>query len=111
MRVAKYTLKQAQTSADFLRTLALADHWQLEEASMNGATMTLARYYAKQAVKEQWRAAGLKLQNFEASELSRAANAHLDNHPELIAIATERYRDFVKRGLLQPPRNRRKASQ
>jgi hypothetical protein len=78
---------------------------------MTGSEMTLARYYAKQAVKEQWRAAGLKLRHVEVSELSRAANVYLDNHPELIAIATERCRDFVKRGLLRPPRNRRKASQ
>ena len=71
---------------------------------MTGATMTLARYYAKQAVKEQLRAAGLKLHDFEASELARAANAYLDDHPELIAFASERYRSLVASGRLRHPR-------
>jgi hypothetical protein len=73
--------------------------------------MTLARYYAKQAVKAQWLGQGIKLVHVEASELSRAANVYLDNHPELIAFATERYRSFVESGQLKPPRNRRKPSQ
>ena len=78
---------------------------------MKGSEMTLARYYARQAVKEQWRAAGLKPQYIEAGELTREANAYLTNHPELIAFATERYRSFVESGRLKPPRNRRKPSQ
>lgn len=73
--------------------------------------MTLARYYAKQAVKAQWLGQGIKLVHVEANELSRAANVYLSNHPELIAFATERYRSFVESGRLKPPRNRRKPSQ
>jgi hypothetical protein len=73
--------------------------------------MTLARYYAKQAVKAQWLGQGIKLVHVEANELSRAANVYLGNHPELIAFATERYRSFVESGRLKPPRNRRKPSQ
>jgi hypothetical protein len=79
--------------------------------AVTGSEMTLARYYAKQAVKAQWRAAGLKPQDFETSKLTRAADGYLTNHPELITLASERYQDFVKRGLLRPPRNRRKPSQ
>ena len=78
---------------------------------MKGSEITLARYYAKKAVKEQWRAQGLKLQDFQASELAREANAYLANHPELIAFATERYQDLVKSGPLRPPRTRRKPNQ
>jgi hypothetical protein len=72
--------------------------------AVTGSEMTLARYYAKQAVKAQWRAAGLKLQDFKTSELAQAANDYLDNHPELIAFATERYRNLVASGRLRPPR-------
>jgi hypothetical protein len=78
---------------------------------MTGATMTLARYYAKQAVKEEWKRRGLKPHHIAASQLNLAADAYLTNHPELIALATERYRYFVESGRLKPPRMRRKASQ
>jgi hypothetical protein len=55
---------------------------------MTAGEMTLARYYAKQAVKAQWRAAGLKLQDFKASELNRATEAYLSEHRgELITKA------------------------
>ena len=72
---------------------------------MSGSVMTLARYYAKQAVKRELQAQGVKLVHVEASELSRAANDYLDNHPELIAFATERYRYLVESGYLKPPTN------
>ena len=78
---------------------------------MNGAVMTIAKYFAREAVKRELRAQAIKLQTVEASELSRAANDYLTNHPELIEFAAARYQDCVKRGLLKPPRNRRKASQ
>ena len=78
---------------------------------MKGSEITLARYYAKQAVKEQWLAQGLKLQDFQTSEISRAADAYLTTHPELIAFATQRYRSFVESGLLRPERTRRKPGQ
>jgi hypothetical protein len=73
--------------------------------------MTLARWYARQAVKRELYAQGIKLVHIESCEITRTANRYIDDHPEIIALATERYRDFVKRGLLRPPRNRRKASQ
>jgi hypothetical protein len=73
--------------------------------------MTIARYYAREAVKRELRSQAIKLQTVEASEITRAANRYIDDHPELIAFAAARYQDCVKRGLLKPPRNRRKASQ
>jgi hypothetical protein len=69
---------------------------------MNASEMTLARYYAKQAVKEQRRAAGLKPQDFEFRELAQAADGYLSNHPELITFASERYRSLVATGRLRP---------
>jgi hypothetical protein len=77
---------------------------------MTGSEMTLARYYAKQAVKEQWQRRGVKPHHIVASELSRQADAYLDQHPELIALATERYKDFVKRSLAQRQKNLRKVT-
>jgi hypothetical protein len=81
------------------------------EVTARIGAMTLARYYAKQAVKAQWQAQGLKLQNIEASEISQAANAYLDQHlAELVAFATERYLSFVESGRLHHRINRRKPS-
>ena len=74
--------------------------------------MTLARYYAKQAIKAQWRRQGIKLHHVEASELAQAADAYVSQHrEELIAFASERYRSFVESGRLHWPRTRRKPSQ
>jgi hypothetical protein len=78
---------------------------------MNGAIMTLARYSARQAVKRELYAQGIKLAHVEASEITRAANRYVDEHPEIIAFATEQYWDFVKRGILRPERKPRKAGQ
>jgi hypothetical protein len=78
---------------------------------MNGAVMTLARYYARETIKRALKAQGLKLAHYEASELTRKANAYIEDHPEIITLATERYRDFVERGILRPERKPRKQSQ
>jgi hypothetical protein len=75
---------------------------------MNGAVMTLARYYARQAVKRELYAQGIKLAHVEASEITLAANQYIDDHPEIIAFATERYWSFVESGRLKPPRTRKK---
>ena len=78
---------------------------------MNGAVMTIARYHAREAIKRELRSQGIKLSHVEASEITIAANKYVDDHPEIITFATERYQDCVKRGYLKPPRNRRKAGQ
>jgi len=78
---------------------------------MTGAEITIARYYAREAVKRELRNRGIKLQDVEAREITVAANQYIDDHPEIIAFASERYQDCVKRGLLRPPGNRRKPSQ
>jgi hypothetical protein len=78
---------------------------------MNGAVMTLARYHARQTIKRELLAQGLKLSHVEASEITRAAIVYLDNHPELIVKATEQYRYLVESGRLKAPRKRRKPSQ
>jgi hypothetical protein len=54
---------------------------------MTGGEMTLARYYAKQAVKALWQRQGIRWQHIEASELARETRAYLTNHPELVEQA------------------------
>jgi hypothetical protein len=79
--------------------------------NMNGAVMTLARWQARQAVKRELYAQGIKLQSVESREITIAANKYIDEHPEIITFATEQYWDFVKRGILKPERKLRKAGQ
>src|SRR5215831_18440169 len=76
----------------------------LEELPMNGAVMTLARWHARQAVKRELYAQGIKVAHVEASEITRAANQYVDDHPEIIAKACESYRSLVASGRLRPPR-------
>ena len=71
---------------------------------MNGAVMTLARWHAREAVKAQSRAQGIKLIHVEAGEISRAANQYVDDHPEVIAKAWDSYDRLVALGRLRPPR-------
>jgi hypothetical protein len=78
---------------------------------VTGAVFTIARYYAREAVKRELLGQGLKLSHIEASEITRKANRYIDDHPEIIAFATERYRSFVESGRLKNPRNRRKPTQ
>jgi hypothetical protein len=78
---------------------------------MNGAVMTLARWHARKAIKRQLYAEGIKLATVESREITIAANKYVEDHPEMIAFATEQYHDFVKRGLLKAPKERRKPRQ
>jgi hypothetical protein len=73
--------------------------------TMNGAIMTLARYEARQIIKRELYAQGIKLSHVESREITIAANKYIDDHPEIIAFATERYHDFVKRGILKPEKS------
>ena len=73
--------------------------------------MTLARWNARKEIKRELYAQGIKLPSVERREITFAANRYVDDHPEIIAFATERYWDFVKRGILKPERKPRKASQ
>jgi hypothetical protein len=57
--------------------------------------MTLARYYAKRNVKEEWRRQRKHWVWIEASELTKASMAYLAEHPELIEEA--------KRSLIELP--------
>jgi hypothetical protein len=45
---------------------------------MNGAEMTLARYYAREAIKRELYGQGLKLSHIEACEITRRANAYIE---------------------------------
>ena len=82
-----------------------------------GAAVTLARYFAKRAVKDEWRRQGLKPQYLDASELTKAATAYLNDHPCLLDEAertlaewesSPRYRSFVESSATAQHRKPRK---
>jgi hypothetical protein len=82
----------------------------MEDHHMNGAIMTLARYQARQVIKRELYAQGIKLAHVEASEITRAANRYVEDHPDIIAFAEERYRSLVASGQLRPPRQKKLCS-
>jgi hypothetical protein len=49
--------------------------------------ITLARYYAKRNVKEEWKRRKIKLSHVDAKDLTKAAIDYLEEHPELIEEA------------------------
>ena len=49
---------------------------------MTGAETTLARFYARQAIKRELLGQGLKLSHVEPSEITAAANVYLSQHRE-----------------------------
>ena len=75
-----------------------------------GQVIVLARWYAREAVKRELYAQGIKLQRIEAREITIAANRYIEDHPEVMALATERYHSLVASGVLRPPRRRKLCS-
>jgi hypothetical protein len=71
---------------------------------MNGAVMTLARWHARQAVKQELYAKGIKVAHVESAEITRAANQYVEDHPEIIVKAWDSYRRLIATGRLRPPR-------
>jgi hypothetical protein len=49
--------------------------------------MTMTRYLARKRLKDYMRDRGLRIQDFEASELAIASRAYLERHPELFSEA------------------------
>lgn len=58
-------------------------------AKVPGVVMTEARRLAKEVVKNEIRAAGMKISHVEASEITKAANALIEADPSFIAQATK----------------------
>jgi hypothetical protein len=66
-----------------------------------GAVMTEANRLARNAIKAQWQAQGLKVAYVEHSELAKAARAYLDTHrAELVSQARANLSNYVQRGKL-----------
>jgi hypothetical protein len=55
----------------------LPNPFHIGGATMNGSVMTLARYYARQAIKRELYGQGIKLASVEASEITRSSSALL----------------------------------
>ena len=77
---------------------------------MHAAIMTLARWHARKAVKQELYDRGIKLMDVESREISLAANRYIEEHPEIVAKACESYRGLVATGRLRPPRRRKLCS-
>ena len=66
---------------------------------MNGAVMTLARYHARQTIKRQLYAQGIKLAHVESREIAIAANRYIDDHPE---VDHGQHREAPRRNVARP---------
>jgi hypothetical protein len=74
--------------------------------------IVLARYYAKREVQWRWRAQGIRIWDYEASNLAKAAKSYLSEHPELIEQAAETVRNDPRlRTLAEREQRQRKANQ
>jgi hypothetical protein len=79
---------------------------------ITAATITLARYYAKREVKREWRAQGIRIWDYEASDLAKAAKSYLSEHPVLIEQAAETVRNDPRlRTLAEREERQRKGNQ
>jgi hypothetical protein len=69
----------------------------------------LARYMARKAVKAAWLKAGIRIRDYEASDLTKAAKSYLSEHPELIEQAAETVRNDprLRRLAERQPRQRK----
>ena len=57
--------------------------------------MTLGEMAAQgKSIKRQLYAQGIKLATVESREITIAANQYVEDHPEMIAFATEQYLGF-----------------
>ena len=68
----------------------------------------LARLAARKAVKRQLQAQGLKWARFSAAEISRMAEAHMRDHPELFTEAAETVHKVPQLRTLIEPRERKR---
>jgi hypothetical protein len=72
--------------------------------------ITLARYMARKAVKTEW-LTGLRIWDYEASELVKVAKSYLSEHPDLIEQAAETVRNDPRlRTLAERQARQRKAN-
>jgi hypothetical protein len=73
--------------------------------------VTLARWMARKAVKAEWLKAGLRIWDYEASDLTKAAKAYLSEHPDLVEQAAETVRNDPRlRTLAERQARQRKAN-
>jgi len=68
------------------------------ELQLLGARKTLARASACKAVKDEFKAKGMKISGFSGREISLAANSYLCAHPELLVEAAERVERWIAAG-------------
>jgi hypothetical protein len=71
----------------------------LHPPARTGPVMTLAKFYARKRVVQDFQAAGIRYRELGAAQISLAACAYLSgpNGPELIARATETLAEWAER--------------
>lgn len=102
-KMAEAAMKKAEEQVELIYTSKIKFTGQKKAKGASGAVMTEARRLAKNLVKDQIKAAGLKISHYEASEITKAANALLDSEtgPSIIeqAKANLAERDNIKPAL------------
>jgi hypothetical protein len=84
------------------------------QTKTTASEMTLARFLARKAIKNQWQKAGVKVAYVDGKDLNIAAWAYLHEHlEELIGeakatLASPRYRSFVESSATAQQRKPRK---
>jgi hypothetical protein len=74
--------------------------------TMNGAIITLARYRAKQLVKQRLWDRGIKLSTVTFRDVIEAAEVYIAEHPEILDEAREMIRQSPRLQRLIRPRQR-----
>lgn len=88
-KMAEAAMKKADEQVELIYTSKIKFTGQKKAKGASGAVMTEARRLAKNLVKDQIKAAGLKISHYEASEITKAANALLESEtgPSIIEQA------------------------
>jgi hypothetical protein len=73
---------------------------QISTIRITTAAHVLAQLRARQAVKRELQAQGLKVTHYSARDISSWANVYLDEHPELIPAAALEARAMILAGAL-----------
>jgi hypothetical protein len=82
-------LEQGQKNMEAILAGNIRIVGQAKASKVSGAVMTEARRLARNLVKDEIKRAGLKVSHFEAKEITKAANAILENDDSLIKDAQE----------------------
>lgn len=82
-------MEKANENVENIKTGKIRYAGQKSSAKVSGAVMTEARRIARNIVKDTLKAAGHKISHYEASEITKAANALIEADPSIVETAKE----------------------